>query len=130
MKLILDQGLPRTTTTDLSEANHDAVHAADVGLSRASDNEIVEWARNQLRTIVTMDADFHTILALSGATAPSVIRIRIEGLGASGVAEIIETVIAQCSDDLESGAAITVTNESIRVRRLPILGSRTSESTD
>jgi hypothetical protein len=39
---------------------------------------------------VTLDADLHTILALSGASGPSVIRLRLQGLGALAVAELVQ----------------------------------------
>ncbi|MGB5252953.1 MAG: DUF5615 family PIN-like protein [Sedimenticolaceae bacterium] len=79
-RLLLDQGLPRSTAATLREANVDAVRVGDVGLSRASDTEILEYAANNDRVVVTLDADFHTILALREASGPSVVRLRIEGL--------------------------------------------------
>jgi predicted nuclease of predicted toxin-antitoxin system len=56
---------------------------AEIGQSRASDMEMVNLAREQAWVIITLDADFHGILALSGAASPLVIRIRREGLRGS-----------------------------------------------
>src|SRR5437016_8475324 len=50
------------------------------------------WAVSENATVVTLDADFHTILAVSGAAAPSVIRLRRQGLRAPAVVEIIRNV--------------------------------------
>nr|WP_258003931.1 DUF5615 family PIN-like protein [Fischerella thermalis] len=41
MKLLLDQGLPRSAATLLSEAGIDAVHVAEIGLSAADDRDIL-----------------------------------------------------------------------------------------
>lgn len=79
-RILLDQGLPRSAAVALREAGWDAVHTGDVGLARAEDEEILDWAAAQGRACVTLDADFHSFIAVQGRTAPSVVRVRIEGL--------------------------------------------------
>jgi predicted nuclease of predicted toxin-antitoxin system len=111
MKLLLDQGLPRGTTPFLVQAGIDAVHVGDIGHSRSEDPVILQLGLESARIVVTLDADFHTLLALSGAASPSVIRIRIEGLKAEPMAKLLQTVLAQCAADLEKGAAVTVQNK-------------------
>jgi predicted nuclease of predicted toxin-antitoxin system len=80
-RLLLDQGLPRSTVEHLERCGIQANHVGAIGLSRADDNEIIEYARRDGSVVVTLDADFHTHIALSGAALPTVIRIRREGLG-------------------------------------------------
>ena len=38
-------------------------------------------------------------------------------------ASILAKIIEQCGDDLKSGAMVTGTESSVRVRRLPLVGS-------
>ena len=121
MRLLLDQGLPRSAARFLREAGIDAVHVAEVGYAAADDATILQRAREEERTVVTLDTDFHALLALSQATYPSVIRIRIEGLYGGQLADLIQTVLARCCEDLERGAAVTVQTKRIRIRRLPLL---------
>ena len=125
MRLLLDQGLPRTAAAMLRNAGIDAVHTGDSGLTTASDSAILHHARSEARIVVTLDADFHTLMALSGATGPSVIRIRIERLRAAPLADLVQSVLAQCRDDLAAGALVSVDRRRVRVRKLPIRpGSR------
>ena len=89
-RLLLDQGLPRSTAALLrAENGWDVVHVGERGLARATDAEILEIARRETRICVTLDADFHTLLALSGAASPSTIRVRVEGLDASDLARLL-----------------------------------------
>ena len=103
-RLLLDQGLPRSAVRHLEECGFDVRHVADIGHSRAIDAEITALALDQGRTIVTLDSDFHRLLAISGASAPSVIRIRREGLRGSDVAALIGQVLERLGRYGESGA--------------------------
>lgn len=120
MKLLLDQGLPRSAAKLLRDAGVDAVHTAECGLAAAPDITILDHARREERTVVTLDADFHALLAMRGDAAPSVIRIRIEGLRAEAVANLVQTILQQCSKELVKGAMVSVTSDRIRVRHLPV----------
>jgi predicted nuclease of predicted toxin-antitoxin system len=121
MRLLLDQGLPRSAARLLREAGVDTVHVGEIGYSDADDASILKKAQGEERTVVTLDADFHALLALSRATSPSVIRIRIEGLYGQKASDLIQAVLARCRQDLEQGAMPTLQPRRIRIRRLPLL---------
>lgn len=80
MKLLLDQGLPLSAAALLRDTGVDTLHVGEIEMSEAEDVEIIQRARDEGRAVATLDADFHTLLALDEATSPSVIRIRIERL--------------------------------------------------
>jgi predicted nuclease of predicted toxin-antitoxin system len=119
--LLLDQGMPRRTSAQLREIGIDCVHTAEIGASTLQDEQIIALAVSQTRTIVTLDDDFHALLAVSGASAPSVVRVRIEGLKAHAATALIQQVLDACGDDLAAGAAVTVQPGRLRVRRLPLV---------
>ena len=96
------------------------MHAGDLGLSRAADPEIMTYARLEKRVIITLDADFHAILAVQNAKSPSVVRIRYEGLKGPELANLVEIIWAKIREQLESGAMVKVTRKSIRIRNIPI----------
>ncbi|MDD2853831.1 MAG: DUF5615 family PIN-like protein [Desulfuromonadaceae bacterium] len=118
MKLLLDQGLPITSAAILRDAGWDVVHTAEVGLNRSKDSEILTIAKQQGRTVVTLDADFHALLVLQGAIMPSVVRVRIEGLRSNEMAKLLLRVLATIKDKLLAGAMVTITPRSVRVRNL------------
>lgn len=122
MLLLLDQGVPKTAAQRLREINIDTVHVSELGMSTAIDADIIEFANQEGRVIVTLDSDFHTLLAISSAKEPSVIRVRIEGLKAPAYLPLLQTILSECKQDLEHGCAITVQDKRIRVHRLPIGG--------
>ena len=122
--LLLDQGLPRSTASLLVAAGYSAVHAAEIGLSRACDSEILAHARERDLIVVTLDADFHMLLAVQGAASPSVIRLRQQRLNAEQAAEAIKVVLGRGREALESGAVVSATRTLIRFKRLPLPKSR------
>jgi len=121
VKVLLDQGLPRGAVGELRRLGIDVVHTGDIDMSGASDREILDYARRDNRTVVTLDADFHALMALSNARSPSVVRIRIEGLRAERLADLVARVLSLCQTDLEAGAMVTVEERRVRVRSVPLL---------
>lgn len=120
IRALLDQGLPRSAAGLLREAGWDVRHAAEIGLSRASDARILEVARADNRVVITLDADFHRLLALSGETSPSVVRVREEGLTSRPLAKLLMDAVARAEPALAGGALVTVTSRAVRIRALPI----------
>jgi predicted nuclease of predicted toxin-antitoxin system len=123
MKLLLDQGLPVSAAALLRDAGIDTIHVGEIGMSEAEDAEIIQRANDEGRVVATLDADFHTLLALSEATSPSIIRIRIERLRAQALTDLLLMIIAECQEELEQGSAITVEPSRIRIRRLPLVAN-------
>jgi predicted nuclease of predicted toxin-antitoxin system len=66
-RLLLDQGLAPRAAVILRADGFDALHVVEVGLECADDLLILETARAEGRVCVTLDHDFHSYLAMSGA---------------------------------------------------------------
>ena len=130
IRLMLDQGLPRSTAELLRQDGWDVLHVAECGLSEAPDSQILKYAEANDRIVCTLDADFHALLAVSGATGPSVMRIRREGLRGPELASLLKQVWSQIAEPLQTGALVTVTDRAIRLRRLPVIGASAKPQAD
>ena len=120
MKVLLDMGLARSTAAFLRARGHDAVHLREQGLQRLSDERIVQKALAEDRIILTHDLDFGRIVALSGERWPSVITFRLADMRAIHVNRHLAHVLDHYADALDAGALISIRDEAIRVRRLPV----------
>jgi len=118
--VLLDQGLPFSTAARLKAAGWDAVHVAELGMSRATDREILAFAALDQRVCITLDADFHALLAINKLAVPSVVRVRREGLDAVAMTELLLGIWDTLAPRLNAGTMVTVTKESIRFRGLPV----------
>ena len=123
ISILLDQGLPRSAASVLRDEGWDVLHTGDIGLSRSTDKQILEYAQREERVIITLDSDFHTILALTNASAPSVIRIRLESLRGHGLAHLIKKIWPKIEPQVKKGAMVTVTESGIRIRNIPLFSS-------
>ena len=119
-RILLDQGIARSTASLLTAAGWDVQHVADIGMERATDTAILACAREQNRAICTLDADFHALLAVGGHISPSVVRIRQEGLRGEDLADLLLRIWADIAEAIGQGAAVSVTTHSIRIRHLPV----------
>lgn len=120
IRLLLDQGLPRSAAGILCADGWDVVHVGDCGLAMATDARILDVAKSEQRHVVTLDADFHSILAISGAASPSVLRLRIEGLKGDDLARLLQRLWPRISLSMSGGAMVTATHQTVRVKHLPV----------
>jgi predicted nuclease of predicted toxin-antitoxin system len=119
-RVLLDQGLAPGVAELLRADGWDALHVVEAALHRAEDIEILEFARSENRVCVTLDHDFHAHLAVAQWPGPSVVFVRLEGLGAVEQANLIKRVWDSCADAILAGAAVSVDATAIRIRRLPL----------
>jgi predicted nuclease of predicted toxin-antitoxin system len=55
--------ITRSTASILREKHIEATHVGELGMATASGQSIIEYARDNAFSIVTLDADFHALLA-------------------------------------------------------------------
>ena len=120
MRLLLDRGIARRAAARLRDRGFDAVHLSERGLVQLPDLGVLELAASEGRVVVTLDADFSALLALSGAGRPSVIHIRIEGLDWERASALIAQIASVVREDLEHGCIASVTHRGVRIRSLPV----------
>ena len=120
MRLLLDQGLPRSSAEILRNKGWDIQHTGEIGMSRATDRQILEYARDEQRIVITLDSDFHAILAVENLDSPSVVRIRQEGLKGPELAGLVDKIWSRIGQQLGNGAMATITEKAIRIRKIPL----------
>ncbi len=120
MKFLANMGISPRTVEWLRSQGYDAIRLVEEGLQRLTDEEIVVKARQEERIILTMDLGFGSLLVISGQVLPSVILFRLTDERPEFVNERLAKVLESFESELTAGAIISVSDETIRVRKLPV----------
>jgi predicted nuclease of predicted toxin-antitoxin system len=121
LRFLLDESLSPRLGELLGDAGHDVVHARDVALMSASDPVVLAAALQHRRVLLTLDADFGALVALSGARQPSIVLFRGEVTRRpEGQATLLLANLDQIAAALTEGAVIVIGDERVRVRPLPV----------
>jgi predicted nuclease of predicted toxin-antitoxin system len=120
MKLLIDMNLSPNLCAIFNAAGWDTVHWSSVGSPSAKDWEIMQWARDADRVVLTHDLDFGALLALTHAGGPSVIQVRTQNVRPRILAPLILPLLRRYGSELESGALLVVDEARWRVRLLPL----------
>jgi predicted nuclease of predicted toxin-antitoxin system len=105
----------------LQSQGHDAVHASAIGLDRAADTDIITQAINERRIVITADLDYPRLLALAGATGPSLILFRGGAWSEAEVRARMQQLLAGMRESELERSIVVVDRQRLRRRRLPIL---------
>ena len=120
MKFLADMGISLRTVKWLRQLGHDVVHLRDRGLQKLPDDEILALALVEQRIILTIDLDFAQLLARGKQALPSVILFRLGNENYDEINQRLIEIFNNCQQDLETGAIVSVNNETFRVKKLPI----------
>jgi predicted nuclease of predicted toxin-antitoxin system len=123
VKFLVDNNLSPVLAEILRAAGHDVSHVREVGLQAAADQVVLAAAEAEQRVVISADTDFGTLLSRSGAKLPSVLLIRrLVGRRAAEQAATILANLPAAAEDLKAGAIVVLTEEWVRIRRLPMPG--------
>lgn len=120
LRLLLDMNLPPSLCGALETSGYPAVHVRDLGLQAATDEALVEIARQRGEAIVTNDLDFTRILAVEGSTSPSLLLFRVGNVTPSLFASLLQQHLPRVTDDLLRGAIVVIEHRAVRIRPLPV----------
>jgi predicted nuclease of predicted toxin-antitoxin system len=116
MRLLLDQDVYATTAGFLVDAGHDVVLVGQIGLSQASDEEILNTAQMQGRILVTRDRDYGNLVFVR-AIGTGVIYLRILPANINAVHSELERILQTYSEAELSGAFVVVEADRHRFRK-------------
>lgn len=71
MKLFLDENLSPTHASELRSDGYDALAVVEVGLSGATDEQVLGFAIETGRVLITLDADFANVIRFPRSVRPA-----------------------------------------------------------
>jgi predicted nuclease of predicted toxin-antitoxin system len=120
LRFLLDMGIAAKVALWLKTLDHDAIHLNDEGLFQLQDKQIIEKAVQEKRIILTSDMDFGHILSLNHISSVSVIQFRTSDFTPNNIIAKLELLFIKFANQLDGEFIITVEDNRIRFRKLPI----------
>ena len=113
-------GISQRVALWLRTQGHDAAHLNDENLYHLPDNLIIEKAIAENRIILTADMDFGQLLAFNKSQQTSVIQFRVSDCKPANIQAKLELLFEKFADQLDVDFLITVEDNRIRFRKLPL----------
>lgn len=120
MRFLVDMPLSPGLAAWLERQGHDAVHASEMGLYRASDSVILERARNEERVVVTADLGFSRLLVSLQSKGPALVLFRGGNYSEQEAVERLQRTLETIPAEELAGSIVVIEKGRIRRRRLPI----------
>ncbi|MCA6575742.1 MAG: DUF5615 family PIN-like protein [Pseudanabaena sp.] len=120
IRLLADVHISPKTVADLQKQGYEIMRSSEVLPANAPDINILEFARTENWVVLTQDLDFSMLVALSRYSQPSLITLRLSSAKPDIVTQKLLEVLPQIEEALQEGSAITIQDESIRIRKLPV----------
>ena len=120
LEFLANMNISPMTVKQLQESGWDIIRIPEVMDARSRDIEVLRYAEQNNKVLITHDLDFSMLLAVGGYQKPSVINLRIENAKPDSVAQRIIDIVSTMEKELSEGAIVSVDETSIRYRTLPV----------
>ena len=120
LKFIVDMNISPLTVSRLKKKGWEILRISEIMDVRSSDIDILNYARDNKKVVITHDLDFSELLAVYGYESPSVINLRLGNASPDFVTQRIVDIVFQLEEELKKGIVVSVDDISARYRNLPI----------
>ena len=120
LAFLANMNISPRTVEELRNLGWDIVRIPEVMDKKSKDTDILGYARNHNKVVITQDLDFSMILAIGGYSKPSLINLRLENASPDSVTSRIIDVVSVMERELKRGVVVTIDETSARYRDLPI----------
>lgn len=120
MQFLADMNISPKTVEALRQYGWDIIRVSQFLSVNASDQEILEYARQEDRIVITQDLDFSMLLALGGYNRPSLITLRLVVSDPDVVTCKLLEIVPRFEQISQEGCTLTIEDVVVRVHKLPI----------
>ncbi len=117
MKLFLDENLSPRDSAELRSNGYDACGAVEVWLSGATDEQILHFAVENGRILMTLDADFANIIRFPPEQTHGVVRLKVHPPTEGNIRHVIRRALLALRNIDLTGRLAVVDGDKIRIRR-------------
>lgn len=105
MRVLVDNHLPVALARFLAAKGVDAIHVSAVGLERAEDREIWQFASSQQRAVISKDEDFVHLAVRPGSTGV-LIWVRLGNCRKPALLAVFESLLPKILDAVAQGQRV------------------------
>lgn len=120
LEFLANMNISPLTVEKLRQHGWNIARIPEIMDGNSKDKEVLAYARDNNKILITQDLDFSMLLAVGGYSKPSVINLRLEKAHPEYVTARIMEVVPALAKELEEGVVVSVDETSARYRNLPL----------
>ncbi len=103
MRFIVNAQLPAVLAQVLREEGHESAHVVGLGMHKADDSSIWEYASEENNVILTKDEDFPHRLSQNPQKAPTIVWLRIGNTGRRALLKWFYPILPKLNELIQGG---------------------------
>ena len=119
MRFLLDMGISPKVAESVKSLGHYVIRCSEVGLSTASDNQILTFAQSQNLILISTDLDFADLVFSYREPCPGLILLRLDNPSSEMMASRLRIALTALPEDEIEGCVVVIQQDKVRTRKLP-----------